>query len=442
MIKFSTSTGLAAALCLALATPAGAEQRSYGAQLLDEVGPGVDNIDTAGLAALLQEQPTTWLIDVRNREEIDTLGGTIDAMRNLEIPRGWLEFQVEEAIADKDAPIVVYCGINQRSPLAAAALQRMGYTNVRNYADGFFKWAEAGHPVDPKDKALDTLLYAKPQQVSDNVWSAIGATAPPTYANSGHNNNFSFVVTDEGVLLVNASDNYLLAQAMHAAIREITDQPVKFVVLENGQGHAMLGSNYWQEQGAQIVAHQETYDEIEAHGEAILERMRRGRRDKAAGTELTLPDIVFDEDWVVEMGGETIEAKYLGPAHSPGDIVVWLPGQKLLIAGDSMFHQRLLPVFEHTDTYEWVNDTWDALVALEPEVIIPGHGTPTDLATVTKYTKDYLVYMRDNIGAILDEGGSMVDAYAVDQSMYEHLDTWRELALRNAARIYQAMEFE
>ncbi|MGB0866922.1 MAG: rhodanese-like domain-containing protein [Granulosicoccaceae bacterium] len=431
----------ALAVSLTLCFSASAEEQSYGLKKLEQLNPSINNIDTAQLKDMLDASPTTWLIDVRNREEIDTLGGTIDAMRNLEIPRGWLEFRAEDAIEDKDAPIVVYCGINQRSPLAAVTLRDMGYTNVSNYTDGFFKWAEAGHPVDPKDKALDTLLYSKPEQVSKNVWSAIGATAPPTYANSGHNNNFSFVVTTEGVLLVNASDNYLLAKAMHAAIREITEQPVKYVVLENGQGHAMLGSNYWKEQGAQIVAHQETYDEIESHGETILARMKSGRRDKGAGTEITLPDIVFDEEWVVEMGGETIEAKYLGPAHSPGDIVVWLPGQKIVIAGDTAFHERLLPVFEHTDTAGWV-ETWDTFEALGAEIVIPGHGGPTNMAEVTQYTKDYLVYMRDNIGTILDDGGSMVDAYAIDQSMYEHLDTWRELALRNAARIYQSMEFE
>jgi len=401
----------------------------------------VKNIDTAQLEAILEQNPKTWLIDVRNQEEVDTLGGTIDATRNLIIPRGWLEFRLEDAVPDKSAAIVVYCGTNQRSPLAASTLRAMGYRNVTNYADGFFKWAEAGLPVDAMDKAPESMLYSKPQKVSDNVWAAIGATAPPSYTNSGHNNNFSFVVTDEGVLLVNASDNYLLARAMHDAIREITDQPVKYVVLENAQGHAMLGSNYWKEQGASIIAHQETYDEIESHGSAILANMRQGRRDKSTGTELTLPDIVFEDKWEIEMGKVRIEALYLGPAHSPGDTVVWLPQQKLVIAGDTAFHERLLPVFEHTDTAGWI-ETWDVFEALGAEIVIPGHGSPTHMDEVTKYTKDYLVYMRDNIGKILEDDGTMVDAYAIDQSMYEHLDTWRELALRNAARIFQSMEFE
>lgn len=121
--------------------------------------------------------------------------------------------------------------------------------------------------------------------------------------------------------------------------------------------------------------------------------------------------------------------------------MAWLPKQKLVISGDIAFHQRLLPVFEHTDTAGWI-ETWDAFEALGAKGIIPGHGTPTDYAEVIKYTRDYLVYMRTELAKVLDNGGGLVDAYTVDQSAYEDLDTWEFLALRNAARIFQAMEFE
>ena len=87
--------------------------------------------------------------------------------------------------------------------------------------------------------APDSILYKYPQQVSENVYSAIGATAAPTYENSGHNNNLSFIITDEGVVVVNASASYLLAQALHNEIKKLTKQPVKYVILENAQGHAM-----------------------------------------------------------------------------------------------------------------------------------------------------------------------------------------------------------
>lgn len=435
---------LAPACLLFLFASAGAPAQDHRstADWLAEVRSQVENISTADLEALADTRKDLVVIDVRMAEEIALLGGRLDiGYRTLNINRGWLEFHVRESIPDVNTPIVVYCGTNQRSPMAARTLKQMGYRTVYNYAEGFFAWKDAGLPIALADEAPDTMLFRRPIKVDDGVWSAIGATAPPTHENSGHNNNLSFIITDDGVVVVNAGDNYLLAQALHAEIRQRTSQPVRYVILENGQGHAMLGSNYWQQQGAKVIAHVDAAREIEAHGHDIIDRMRMRNRARAMGTELTQPDITFEDQYVIELGGLRIEARNLGPAHSPGDILVWLPQRKLAIAGDLAFHERLLPVFEHTDTGKWI-ETWDAFEALGAQIVIPGHGHPTSMAEVTKYTVDYLRYMRAQVEALLDEGGELRDAYDIDQSAYAHLDTYDELARLNAGRIFRAMEFE
>lgn len=299
----------------------------------------------------------------------------------------------------------------------------------------------SGEALYASDKAPDSMLYDKPQQVIDGVWSAIGATAPSRYENSGHNNNLSFVITSEGVLVVNAGASYLLAEALHTEIKKITDQPVKFVVLENGQGHAMLGSNYWQAQGATVIAHKDAAHEIEENAMSILELQKETIKEKAEGTEIVMPDETFEDKKVIEMGGVRIELLNLGPAHSPGDIIVWLPEKKLVISGDMAFHQRMLPLFEHTNTAAWI-ETWDKFAELGAEYVIPGHGAPTDMAEVTRYTKDYLVYLRENVGAVIDDGGSLLEAYEIDQSAYMHLPTAEFLSKRNAGQVFQMMEFE
>jgi glyoxylase-like metal-dependent hydrolase (beta-lactamase superfamily II) len=291
------------------------------------------------------------------------------------------------------------------------------------------------------DKYPESVLYDAPREVIPGVWSAIGATAPPTYENSGHNNNLSFIITDEGVVVVNAGACYKLAEALHEEIRAITEQPVRYVILENGQGHAALGSNYWQEQGVPVIAHVDAAEEIEDGAHALLTRMQGYNRDKAEGTEVVLPDITFEDQYVIELGGVRIEALYLGPGHSPGDIQVWLPGQKLVISGDMAFHQRLLPIFENTDTKGWL-ETYDRFLALQPETVIPGHGVPTNVDVVTEYTRDYLLFLRAEVQKLLDEGGTLDDAYKIDQSPYSHLDTYDELAARNAGIVFTAMEFE
>ena len=352
-----------------------------------------------------------------------------------------LELQIDTFVPNKKTPIVVYSQFNQRSPLAADTLMQLGYSNVKNYADGFHQWKLAGLPIKYSDKALDSFLYSKPQEVIPGVWSAIGATAPQTYENSGHNNNLSFVITEDGVLVMNAGANYLLAQALHEEIKKLTSQPVKYVVLENAQSHAILGSNYWKSQGATIIAHKDAAHEITQDGATILQSTRTRLRDKAFKTELVMPDKVFEDKLELKMGSWKFEVLYLGPAHSPGDIMVWIPEKKLVISGDTAFHERLLPLFDNTNTAAWIK-TCDKFEALGAQVIIPGHGGPTQIGEVAKYTRDYLVYLRAKVAEVIKKGGSLADAYQVDQLPYAHLDTFDELARVNAGMVFRAMEFE
>jgi glyoxylase-like metal-dependent hydrolase (beta-lactamase superfamily II) len=291
------------------------------------------------------------------------------------------------------------------------------------------------------DQYPQSALYSKPVEVIPHVWSAIGATGPPSYENTGHNNNLSFIVTGDGVVVVNGGAAYVLAKALHDEIRQITDQPVKLVIDENGQGHAMLGNSYWADQGVPVLAHEDAAAEFEDRGHEILERMKGYNRDKAEGTRIQGPTETFKDRKIIEMGSFKIAVLWIGPAHSPGDISVWLADQKLVIAGDMAFHERLPPIFDDTDTAGWL-ESWEKFEALGALYVIPGHGHPTNMAQVRRYTRDYLIYLRGRIKELIDSGGGLQDAYYVDQLPFAHLDTFNELAKRNAGRVFEQMEFE
>jgi glyoxylase-like metal-dependent hydrolase (beta-lactamase superfamily II)/rhodanese-related sulfurtransferase len=409
-------------------------------QTLEAVNKRIVNINTDELNKILDTDPSVVLIDVRSPFELKYTG-TIDRGQNVNIVRGWLEFQIGDHAKSKDTPIIVYCGRNLRSPLAAKTLENMGYTNVKNYADGFFVWKEEMNPVKVSDYEPDSILYRLPEEIAPGVYSAIGATQPYTYENSNHNNNLSFIVTTDGVLVFNAGGSYLVAKAMHEEIKKVTDQKVKYVVLENSQGHAILGSNYWKEQGAIIIAHVEADKEIRHRGEDIYARTLRVQKEKIIGTKVVFPDLTFKEKMPISMGNTQIELMHIGASHSPDDIQLWLPQQKILISGDTAFNERMLPIFSHTNAAAWI-ETWDKIEALEPALIIPGHGEPTDLATITKFTKDYLVYMRTEVEKVIDDDGGLYEAYSIDQSMFRNRGTFRELHKQNAERIFKQMEFE
>ena len=142
------------------------------------------------------------------------------------------------------------------------------------------------------------------------------------------------------------------------------------------------------------------------------------------------------------MGGEKIQLIHFGEAHERDDVALWMPSRKLLIAGDYAFHERLLPVMKDTNVKSWL-ESWKKMEALGAAHIIPGHGHPvTDMKDIGKYTAGYLRYLRSSIQKILEDGGSMTDAYKIDMREYSHLDTFQQLSAQNIARMYQKMEFE
>jgi len=179
--------------------------------------------------------------------------------------------------------------------------------------------AQAMASEDIADKYPQSELYDKPVEVIPHVWSAIGATAPPTYENAGQNHNRTCVVTGDGVVVVNGGASARLAAALHDEIKAVTDQPVKLVINENGQGHAMLGNSYWADLGVDILAHVDAIAEVEAHGGAILAGMQGYNKDRAEGTRVAVPNLSFEDRHDFTMGDVAFEVLHLGPAHGPGD---------------------------------------------------------------------------------------------------------------------------
>jgi len=409
-------------------------------ELIKKARQNVKTIETKDLVELLKKYPNTPIIDVRQRADILKDGGYIKANRVTNIPRGILEFKIAD-IVNFDDKFIVNCFAGKRSALAALRLKQLGYKNLLYYRGSFKAWRDAGLPVSSLDKYPNSMLYSKVEKMANGVYVSIGQTSPPTYENSNHNNNLGFIVGKKYVLVWNAGGNYLLAKALHEEIKKITSLPIKYVVLENSQSHAILGSSYWKEQGATIVSQEIAKEEIKKRGKEILAKKAKLLKDKILGTKIVLPDRIFKDNMKFDLGDRVVEAKYFGYAHEKSDIVLWLDKEKIVFAGDHAFNQRLLPIFQHTNITNWI-EAWDKFAALDAKIVIPGHGDVTNMKVVTKYTIDYIVYLKEQIKKIIEDDGSMNDAYSIDMSAYEHLDTFKELSKQNIATLYKQMEFE
>lgn len=280
------------------------------------------------------------------------------------------------------------------------------------------------------------------QKVSDHVYALVGPFGNRTPENLGNNSTSGFVVTDEGVVLIDSGGTYRGAAAIDALIKQITDQPVKVVVNSGGQDHRWLGNGYFKERGARIVASKAAVADQKARTQDQLFMLGNlVGTEGLKGTEPMYADETFEETWRFTLGGVTIELQQVGPAHTPGDTLIWLPKERIVFAGDVVFVERMLGVLPHSSSRGWI-EAFDAMAALDPVTIIPGHGPVTDLAGARKDTRDYLTLLRETVEKFMDEGGDITGIGTLDQSRFSHLLDYATLKGRNAQQVYQEMEWE
>jgi glyoxylase-like metal-dependent hydrolase (beta-lactamase superfamily II) len=239
---------------------------------------------------------------------------------------------------------------------------------------------QASPPVRAQTPALER------QQVSERVWML-----------SGRGGNTSVVVTGEGVIVIDTKYS-ASAPEIVAQIRQITDQPIRFIINTHLHGDHVGGNAALQEHGP-VIAHRNTY-----------ERMKHIEAPEAA-----LPRIVFDREMTLRLGDTEIRLLHRGRAHTDTDVAVWLPGENVLVTGD-LFFNRITPYVDRENgahTAGWI-EFINTLVQLgdRDTKVVPGHGELSDLDGFRAMSR-YLQAVRAVVQRAHDEGRSKEEIVAL-----------------------------
>ena len=281
------------------------------------------------------------------------------------------------------------------------------------------------------------------ERVANGVYAFIGETGARTSANEGLNANLGLVVTPAGALLIDSGASFQGARQIHEAVRGVTAQPVRWVINTGSQDHRWLGNDYFQAQGAELIAHAGAEADLRERGNDQLQALRAVLGTKADGTVPVLPTRWLQRsDERLELGGVVIELKHRGGAHTPGDLLVWLPAQRVLFSGDTVYVDRLLGVLPVSRSKAWL-ETFGAIEALNPERIVPGHGRVCTLDQAQRETRDYLLALRTHMKRAVDDGQDIsVAVKAFDTRPWLHMQNSTELMPGNASRVYLELERE
>ncbi len=288
-------------------------------------------------------------------------------------------------------------------------------------------------------QASDVLKINK---VGDNVYALVGPLSNRNAENLGNNANFGVVVTENGVVLIDSGGSYRGAQMIHAAVRTITDQPITLVINTGGQDHRWLGNGYFKAQGSRVIAHEEAVsDQTTRARDQLMALDNLIGAEGVEGTEPVYADETFSEDQTLTIGQTRVIVGHAGHAHTPGDSYVWLPEQGILFSGDIVYVDRMLSIGPQSAHKSWIS-AFETLAALDPAVVVPGHGDPAELAKATADTYDYLVFLRQAVTGFMDNGGGIESVSTIDQSRFAYLENYDVLKGRNAQRVYEELEWE
>ncbi len=169
-----------------------------------------------------------------------------------------------------------------------------------------------------------------------------------------------FLVTDEGVI-VGDPINVDAAKALRGEIAKVTGQPVKYVIYSHEHWDHVLGAQVFKDEGAQIVSHLNCLDSFY----------------RTPHPDLVMPDVVFDREYVIELGGKRVELKYFGRNHGDCLIVANLPQEKILFAVDLAMPKAVRMAggrMMDTSPLDLIRTLREIENTIDFERYMPGHG--------------------------------------------------------------------
>jgi glyoxylase-like metal-dependent hydrolase (beta-lactamase superfamily II) len=294
----------------------------------------------------------------------------------------------------------------------------------------------------PQETATQPLMQAK--QVVPNVYYVEGVSEMGSSANQNFISNAGFVVTPEGVVVIDALGSPELARRLVVEIAKVTDKPIHTVVLTHYHADHIYGLQVFQDLGARIVAHGAAREYLTS--DAARLRLEISRQELwpwvDEKTRLVPADEWLTASKMLMVGGVRFDIQPVGPSHTAEDLVVYLPKQKVLFAGDLVFRNRI-PFVGQADSRHWI-EAMRNLLQFDTRWIVPGHGPiSNDPKGDMTLTRDYLIYLREAMGRAAKDMELFESAYtSTDWSKFEKMPLFKSANRMNAYNTYLLMEHE
>ena len=257
--------------------------------------------------------------------------------------------------------------------------------------------------------------------------------------------NAGFIVTGDGVVVIDALASPAQGEQLVHVIRSVTREPIRWLVLTHHHPDHHFGAVVLRRAGARVIAHPDVSTGVDEQSREAAESawtLVVGKEQMAGFAYADVPDRAVATTDTLRLGGKTIVIAHPGEAHTAGDLIVWLPAERVLFAGDLLIEDGVTMVVDGGG--KGLLAALDTLAALAPRIAVPGHGAiPADPQALIGRTRDYMERLRAAMRGAIERHRSLNRAL----DSLPPADEGRPVSLhsrerRNANRVYLEVEKE
>ena len=250
--------------------------------------------------------------------------------------------------------------------------------------------------------------------------------------------NTTFIVSDEGVLVIDTRPNPDEALKVLWEIRKVTSKPIKYVINTHFHGDHVFGNQIFAEASA-IIAHKNVRLFLDGKtGEEHLAFLKKMGIPGLEEARIIVPNISYHKGLDIIFGKFNLEIKHLGKGHTDSDTIIYIPEEKILIAGDLVFNRKI-PFAGHAYISEWIKRL-EELERFDADIVIPGHGDIGD-KTIINTMKKYLSELKSAVMEHVARRKSLEDTKGKVKKVMEKYKIWKNFDWLdgNIERAYQEL---
>jgi len=278
----------------------------------------------------------------------------------------------------------------------------------------------------------------KVQKINDRVYALLGGIDAPNRENGGYVNNVLVILGDQGTILVDAGSHKSIARHINQSIEKITPKPVTHILVTHHHGDHHLGASFFS--GAQVIASEYCATQIKDNGRGLVQNMSRMTGLNLGDTSAVTPHQRIPQRTRQPMVIHGVKLELITPdtAHTHGDMMVFLPDDGVLAAGDILVH-GVNPNTADGHLGKWLG-VMDEIRKLPASTIMPGHGALMEQKDVAEFQQLMTGFYR-TIEQLYKAGGDMSEVrQKLDLAQWQKLSRFEDMMGRNISKVWLEVE--